>query len=113
MGALYLRALGLDQSLGLDLGRRRALGICAFPLWPLGLRRRFLGLGSGALLRPSFLCPRAGCLVWGTALWDRIWIRVWRGYWLGAAVLPLVSRELGILLASEYLQHPHYEHQPV
>jgi hypothetical protein len=31
--------------MGLDLGRRRALGVCAVPLWSLGARRRSVVLG--------------------------------------------------------------------
>ena len=44
LGALPLRPLGLGAALGLDLGRRRALGLRAVPLRPLGALARPLGL---------------------------------------------------------------------
>jgi hypothetical protein len=37
LGAVPRRSLGLDLAVGLDLGRRPAVGLCAVPLWPLGL----------------------------------------------------------------------------
>src|SRR5450830_1282068 len=46
LGALPLRALGMDRTLGLDLDRRRALGLCPLPLWALGADRAALVLGS-------------------------------------------------------------------
>src|SRR5438445_793477 len=46
-GAVSLRPLGLGRAVGLDVDRRRALGLCAVPLRPLGLRGRGLGLGAG------------------------------------------------------------------
>ena len=47
MGAVSLRTLGLDGTVGLDLGRRCAVGICAVPLWTLGVHRRRLGMDAG------------------------------------------------------------------
>ena len=38
LGAVSLRSLGLGLAVGLDLDRRRALGLRALPLWPLGIR---------------------------------------------------------------------------
>ncbi len=46
LGALSHRPLDLAGALGLDLGRRRALGLRAVSLRPLGLCRRQLGLGA-------------------------------------------------------------------
>ena len=58
LGALPPRPLGMDLALGLDLDRRRALGLCAVPLRPLGPDRFALGLGA----RPAGPAPdlRAG-----------------------------------------------------
>ncbi len=49
LGAVPTRPLGLCRSLGLDVGRRRALGVRAVPLRPLGVDRRALGLGAVGL----------------------------------------------------------------
>ena len=67
LGSLPLRALGVRSSLGLDVGGRRALGICAIPLRALGadIKRR-LGLGawtcasSRRRLCATGVCPCAG-----------------------------------------------------
>ena len=40
------RPLELDSALGLDLGRRRTVGLCALPLRALGTNRPALGLGA-------------------------------------------------------------------
>src|SRR5690349_10903728 len=47
LGALYAWPLGLGRAVGLDLDRRRALGLCAVPLRALGVHRRSLVLGPG------------------------------------------------------------------
>ena len=47
LGTLPRGKLGLRCTLGLDLGRQRALGVRAVSLRPLGRRRRALGLGAG------------------------------------------------------------------
>ena len=50
------------QPLGLDLGRRRAVGLRAVPLWPLGRGGRPLVLGARALCRAAGVCAGAGGL---------------------------------------------------
>src|SRR6516225_1104039 len=60
MGSLSLRTLGLHWALGLDLGRRRTLGIRTFPLRPLGFREQWMVLGAGAGGGASGLGARAG-----------------------------------------------------
>ena len=62
MGALQRRPLGLDPALGLDLGRRCALGLRAVPLRPLGQLSQPLVLGTGHLRRPPGLRAGAGRL---------------------------------------------------
>ena len=62
LGAVPLRPLGLGPPLGLDLGRRRAVGLRAVPLRPLGHGRRPLGLGAGPLRRAAGLRAGAGGL---------------------------------------------------
>ena len=46
LGAVPLWTLGLHCALGLHLGGRCAVGLCAVSLWPLGLLQRCLGLGA-------------------------------------------------------------------
>ena len=48
LGAVSPRSLGVDLAVGLDVGRRRAVGLRAFPLRPLGARPRPLGVGARA-----------------------------------------------------------------
>ena len=60
LGALPVRALGVDPALGLDLDRRPALGFCAVSLRPLDQCRRPLGMGSGDARPASGLRPGAG-----------------------------------------------------
>ncbi len=48
LGALSGRSLGVGRALGLDLGGRSALGLCAVALWPLGLDRSHLDVGARA-----------------------------------------------------------------
>src|SRR5881392_3620291 len=75
LGAVPLRSLGLGRSLGLDLGRRCAMGIRTLSLRPLGMAVRTLGLVSRRL------CPAAGMgacarrLVWrsGMGILDKPW----------------------------------------
>ena len=64
LGALPLRALGVDRTLGLDLDRRCALGLRPFPLRTLGADRATLVLGARPIRAPSppQLRPRAGGL---------------------------------------------------
>src|SRR5207249_5970677 len=47
VGTVQHRALGLGSSLRLDVGRRRAVGLGAVSLWPLGLHRWLVGVGAG------------------------------------------------------------------
>ncbi len=47
MGAISLRTLGVGWPVGMDLGGRRALGICSLPLWTVGVRWRRMVLGAG------------------------------------------------------------------
>src|SRR5438876_6131201 len=44
LGPLPRRPMGLGRAVGLELGRRRALGLCAVPLRPVGAGRRPMGL---------------------------------------------------------------------
>ena len=60
MGSLSLRSLGLCWPVGLDLDRRRALGIRSLPLRALGVRRQRLVLGSWTGRCPSDLGAGAG-----------------------------------------------------
>src|SRR5690348_12912454 len=53
LGAVPLRPLGMDRSVGLDLGGRPAVGLRTLPLRPLGLRPQSLGLGAGTVARAS------------------------------------------------------------
>lgn len=46
LGSVSLRALGVRCPVGMDVGGRRTLGLCALSLWTLGVRGRRLGLGS-------------------------------------------------------------------
>ena len=54
------RPLGVGAPLGLDLGRRRAVGLRAVPLRPLGLPPQCLVLGARHLRRPPGLRAGAG-----------------------------------------------------
>ncbi len=62
LGTVCIRALDLGLALGLDLGRRCAVGLRAVPLRPLGRRRRPLALGAGALCGTAGVCAGAGRL---------------------------------------------------
>src|SRR5260370_17265782 len=64
LGALPLWPLGLGGAVGLDLGRRCALGVCSLPLRPLGLCQRLLGLDSRASCGASGLPSGSSFLVW-------------------------------------------------
>ena len=46
LGALSLRTLGLGFTVGLDVGGSGALGLCSFPLRPLGIRTLAVVLGA-------------------------------------------------------------------
>jgi hypothetical protein len=61
------RPLGLGAAVGLDLGRRPALGLRAVPLRPLGLSPQRLVLGARHLRRPAGLRAGAGGLGWRSA----------------------------------------------
>ncbi len=62
LGAVPRGSLGVDRSLGLDVGGRRALGLRAVSLRPLGVLARPLGVGAGPRRGASVLRSRAGCL---------------------------------------------------
>ena len=53
LGAVPLRPLGVDPTLGLDLGRRRAVGLRAVPLRALDLSRQPVVLGARPLGRAA------------------------------------------------------------
>src|SRR5215831_4927899 len=81
LAPLYKRALGMDQ-LWMDVGIRIQLGLGAVPLWPLGIHRRRLVLGSGYNLgtRMGFVEIRAWLCRLGAAaaigcLASRRWTR--------------------------------------
>ena len=54
--------LALGPAVGLDLGRSRAVGLCALPLRALGDGRTALGLGAGRVRAPAGVGPCAGGL---------------------------------------------------
>ncbi len=56
LGAVSLGPMALGQAVGLDVGRSRAVGLCAVSLWALGHDRRSLGVVAGW---PS-CAPRVG-----------------------------------------------------
>ncbi len=62
LGALSLRPLGVDATLGPDVDRRPALGLRAVSLRTMGDDRRAMGLGPGRPGRARGLCAGAGCL---------------------------------------------------
>ncbi len=62
LGAVPLRPLALGRAVGLELGRRRTLGLCAVPLWPLGVARRTLVLVARRLRRAPGVGTGAGRL---------------------------------------------------
>src|SRR5438045_3056510 len=59
MGAVSLRPLGMGGAVGLDVGRRRPMGLRAVPLRPLGVLGRRLGLGAGPARRAAGVRTRA------------------------------------------------------
>ncbi len=62
LGPLSRRPLGMDRSVGLDLGRRRAVGLRRVALRPLGEHPQPVVLGAGAGRRACRLCAGAGRL---------------------------------------------------
>ena len=62
LGALPHRPLVLRAAVGLDLGRRAAVGLRALPLRPLGEPQQPLVLGAAAARRAAGLCAGAGRL---------------------------------------------------
>jgi hypothetical protein len=62
LGALSRRALGMDCTLGLDLGGRSAVGIRTLSLWTLGFVWRTLGLDTGTVWSNAPLCSGTGGL---------------------------------------------------
>ena len=65
MGAVPLRTLVLDRSVGLDVGRRCAVGLCAVSLWSLGVRWRVVGLGARPGARRPVYAPALVAFVGG------------------------------------------------
>src|SRR5207253_5799569 len=59
VGALQHRPVALGSALWLDVGRYRSLGVGALPLWSLGRRRWFLGVGAGARRGPARVLSRS------------------------------------------------------
>src|SRR5688572_7962801 len=59
LGAVSIRPLGVGESLGLDLDRRRAVGLCAISLRPLGKPAQPLVLGAGTAPRAARVCAGA------------------------------------------------------
>src|SRR5271163_3704404 len=116
MGTLQRRPMDLPIPVGMDLGRRCAVGICSLPLWPLGLVWRLLGLGSRTLLGAALVRPGDGGLVWRPALWHRfrLWfrrrIRLVPAR-LGRAILSVVWRGQGVFPERQHQQYAHYQHQ--
>ena len=64
MGALQVRALGLGGSLGVDLDRRRPVGLRSVSLRALGVRGRTVGLDTGRGGRASRVCACARRVHW-------------------------------------------------
>ena len=62
LGAVQRRPLGLGAPVGLDLGRCRAVGLRALPLWPLGQLSQPLVLGAWHLRCPAGLRAGAGSM---------------------------------------------------
>ncbi len=63
LGPVSLRPLVVGRRLGLDLGRRRTVGLRALPLREVGLYRRALGLDPGRLRRAPGLVAGDGGVV--------------------------------------------------
>jgi hypothetical protein len=57
LGTISRRSLGLDRALGMDVGGRPAVGVCAVPLRPLGKHARRVGLVSGARVERAIYAP--------------------------------------------------------
>src|SRR5215472_10551057 len=66
VGALPVRALEMDCTLGMDLAGRSALGFCAVALWPVDPHRRALGLDPWRLRRAAALCAGNSRVPWHT-----------------------------------------------
>ncbi len=62
LGTLQHGPLGMGGAVGLDLDRRRPLGVCAFALWTLGILWQPLGLGAGSGGSAAVLCAGRGRL---------------------------------------------------
>jgi len=76
LGSLSLRPLGKPCTVGLDMGWRRGLGLCALPLWPLGLLSGPLGLDSRTAYRSSGLFTGTSRLCRGRQFWWQRSIRL-------------------------------------
>src|SRR6478752_4286701 len=85
MGAVSLRSLDVAARLWLRLGRRRAVGIRAVPLWTLGLRWRPLGLVSRRIRRPAALGAGARGVVRRRGFRPQPWPQQRGCLWLGPA----------------------------
>src|SRR5206468_11082303 len=70
---------------------RRAVGLCALPLWALGVRKRSLGLVSGRVRCAAVVGAGARRVVWRQRL-GLFGIVRRTGLWLGAARLARALR---------------------
>src|SRR5207244_5725328 len=89
LGAVPLRPLGLGGAVGLDVDRRRAVGLRAVSLRPLGVRGRRLGLGAGPRGHPAGYAPALVVFVGGHN-WS---VAIGAGGGGGVAWFPLAPEE--------------------
>ena len=63
-GRRTIRALGVDRTMGMDVGGRCAVGMGAVPLWALGICARPVGMVSGPCDRARGVRARARGVRW-------------------------------------------------
>ena len=74
VGSLSVRTLGLDRSLGLDVGGQHAMGFCSVSLWAVGIHQQPLGMVSRSSRarirsrRSPVLCTCLGGMAWRRSL---------------------------------------------